>query len=105
MNIRKGDIVKIITGKEKGKTGKVLLVDRDKKKVLVQGLNFVKHHQKPTQSNRQGGIVEREAKIAISNVMYYDEKTAKGTRIGHKFLDNGKKVRISRRSGDVLDHW
>jgi len=103
MNIRKGDMVMIISGKEKGKTGKVLLVDQKKDKVLVERLNFVKRHQKPSQKYRQGGIIEKEAPIHISNVMYYDEKMTKATRIGHKRLDDGKKVRFSKKSGEVID--
>jgi large subunit ribosomal protein L24 len=103
MSIRKGDMVMVITGKEKGKTGKVLLVDRDKQKVLIEKINFVKRHQKPTQKIRQGGIIEKEAPLHISNVMYYDEKTAKPTRLGHKVLDDGKKVRFAKRSGEVIE--
>jgi len=103
MSIRKGDMVMVITGKEKGKTGKVLLVDRDKQKVLIEKINFVKRHQKPTQKIRQGGIIEKEAPLHISNVMYYDEKMAKPTRLGHKVLDDGKKVRFAKRSGEVIE--
>lgn len=103
MNIRKGDTVMIITGKEKGKTGKVLLVDRKNEKVLVERLNFVKRHQKPSQKYRQGGIIEKEAPINISNVMYYDEKLGKKTRLGHKILDDERKVRFSKKSGEVID--
>jgi len=103
MNIRKGDMVMVITGKEKGKTGKVLFVDRKKSTVLIERINFVKRHQKPSQKYRQGGIIEKEAPINISNVMYYDEKMAKPTRIGHKMLDDGRKVRFSKRSGEVIE--
>lgn len=103
MNIRKGDMVMVITGKEKGKTGKVLFVNRDKQRVLVEKINFVKRHQKPTQKLRQGGIIEKEAPLHISNVMYYDEKTAKATRIGHKVLDDGKKVRYAKKSGETIE--
>lgn len=103
MSIRKGDTVMVITGKEKGKTGKVLVVDREKQKVLIEKINFVKRHQKPTQKMRQGGIVEKEAPMSISNVMFYDEKLSKPTRLGHKVLDDGKKVRFSKRSGEIIE--
>ena len=103
MSIRKGDKVKVITGKEKGKTGEVLLVDREKGRILVKGVNFVKRHQKPTQKLRQGGVLEKEAMLNVSNVMYYDEKLLKATRLGHKILDDGKKVRFSKKSGEIIE--
>ncbi|MBT3182717.1 MAG: 50S ribosomal protein L24 [Deltaproteobacteria bacterium] len=102
MGIKKGDTVKIITGKEKGKIGKVLRLDRPKNRVWIEKMNFVKRHQKPSQQHRQGGIVEKEAPMHISNVMYYDEKLAKATRIGHKVLKD-QKVRVSKKSGETLD--
>jgi len=103
MNIRKGDMVMVVTGKDRGKTGKVLSIDSKKSRVYVQGLNMIKKHQKPTQTKRQGGIVEKEASLHISNVMFYDEKLSKPTRIGYKFLDDGKKIRVSKKSGDVIE--
>ncbi|MFH1875000.1 MAG: 50S ribosomal protein L24 [Pseudomonadota bacterium] len=103
MNIRKGDMVMVVTGKDRGKTGKVLSIDTQKSRVYVQGLNMIKKHQKPTQTKRQGGIVEKEASLHISNVMFYDEKLSKPTRVGYKFLDDGKKVRISKKTGDVIE--
>ncbi len=102
MRIKKGDTVKIIAGKEKGKIGKVLRLDRSKNRVWIEKMNFVKRHQKPNQQHRQGGIVEKEAPLHVSNVMYYDEKAVKATRIGHKIVKD-KKVRISRKSGEMLD--
>lgn len=101
MKIRKGDMVKVITGREKGKTGKVLSVSIEKSQVLVERVNFVKRHQKPTQKYRQGGIIEKEAPLHISNVMHYDEKAAKASRLGAKFID-GKKVRIAKKTGEQL---
>ena len=101
MKIRKNDTVKVITGREKGKTGRVIEVDLKKQRVLVERVNFVKRHQKPTQKYRQGGIIEKEAPVHISNVMLYEEKAGKATRVGAKVVD-GKKVRVSRRSGEVL---
>jgi len=101
MKIRKGDMVKVMTGRERGKTGKVLRVDTEKGRVWIERLNLVKRHQKPTQQHRQGGIIEKEAPVHVSNVMYYDEKAGRATRIGMKELE-GKKVRYSKRSGEVL---
>lgn len=101
MKIRKGDMVQIIVGKDKGKTGKVLRIDREKNRVWVERLNMVKRHQRPTQSHRQGGIIEKEASLHVSNVMYYDEKAAKGTRVGFK-MDGESKVRFAKRSGETI---
>lgn len=102
MAIKKGDMIVVIAGKEKGKTGKVLEVNRKEERVLVERLNMVKRHQRPTQAQKQGGIIEKEAPIHISNVMLYDEKVGKGTRVGYKTLDDGKKVRISRKTGELI---
>ena len=101
MKIRKGDMVKVIAGRERGKTGRVLQVDSKTQRVWVEKLNFVKRHQRPSQRYRQGGIIEKEAPIHISNVMYYDEKVGSQTRIGSKMLED-KKVRVSKKSGEVL---
>jgi len=98
MRIKKGDTVKVMAGKEKGKIGKILRVDQGKNLVWVEKTNFVKRHQKPNQQFKQGGIVEKEAAIHASNVMYYDKKSAKHTRLGVKIVKD-EKVRISRRSG------
>ncbi len=103
MSIRKGDIVKVITGKDKGKTGKVLSVNRREGRVVVQGINMVKRHKRPTQRQREGGIIEKEAPISISNVMFYDEKSQTTTKLGHKVLEDGRKVRFSKKSGEVIE--
>lgn len=100
--IKKGDRVVLITGKDKGKTGEVLQVST--KGITVQGLNLVKRHTKPNaQANQPGGIVEREAVINQSNVMLFNAGTGKGERIGYKTLDDGRRVRIFRKSGEVAD--
>ena len=101
MKIRKGDMVMVMVGREQGKTGKVLRVDREEGRVWIERLNMVKRHQKPSQLHRQGGIVEKEAPVHISNIMIYDEKAAKPTRVGIR-VENGRKVRFSKRSGEVL---
>ncbi len=101
LKIKTGDTVKIIAGEEKGKEGKVLRVDREKNRAIVEGLNLVKKHTKPNAQNPQGGIVEKEASIHISNLALIDSKTKKTTRVGFEVRD-GKKVRISKKSNVVI---
>ena len=100
--IKKGDEVVVVTGREKGKSGQVLEVRRAEDRVVVQGVNMVKRHQRPSQT-QPGGIVEKEAPLHISNVAHIDPKDKKPTRVGYKFLENGRKVRFARRSGEVID--
>ena len=100
MKIKTGDTVKVIAGKDVGAEGKVLSVDRKKGRVLVEGVNKVKKHTKPSVANQNGGIVEREAYIDASNVMYVHK--GKATRLGFKFVDD-KKVRYDKKTGDVVD--
>jgi large subunit ribosomal protein L24 len=103
IRIRKNDTVQVIAGKDAGKRGKVLKVLRDKGRVIVQGVNFIKRHTRPNpQRNIKGGVAEREAAIHVSNVMVIADDDRR-TRIGTKALADGKKVRISRRTGEVLD--
>jgi large subunit ribosomal protein L24 len=100
--IRKGDQVIVITGKYKGQKGNVLRVREDR--VVVENVNLVKRHTKPNpQANKPGGIVEREASIHASNVMLFNPASGKGERIGYKTLDDGRKVRVFRASGEVVD--
>jgi large subunit ribosomal protein L24 len=101
LKIRKGDTVKVITGESKGVEGKVLEVFRDTNKALVEGVNMIKKHQKPSAQNPQGGIIEKEAQIQISNLTLLDPKSGEATRVGIKFED-GKKVRYSKKSGEVI---
>jgi large subunit ribosomal protein L24 len=100
--LRKGDNVKIISGKERGKEGKILGFTHDGNRVLVEGLNIVKRHSRPTQAAPQGGIVEKEAGIHVSNVMLLTEE-GRATRIGYRSNEEGQKVRYSLRSGEDLD--
>ncbi|MFM2269854.1 MAG: ribosomal protein [Bacteroidota bacterium] len=100
LHIKSGDTVVVTTGTSKGKQGKVLRVFPDKMKALVEGINIVKKHQKPTQTT-QGGIIEKEAAIHISNLMHVDPKTGTATRIGRKEVD-GKLVRYSKKSGEII---
>ena len=98
--IKKGDLVKVITGKDKDKTGKVLSVNVKKNTVLVEGCNMVTKHTKPSQTNQNGGIVHQEAPIDISNVMLFID--GKATRVGFEVKD-GKKVRVAKATGKVID--
>lgn len=102
MRVRRGDNVVVISGRDKGKTGEVLRVDRERNRILVQGVNMVKRHQRPTQTS-PGGINEFEAMLHASNVALVDPKTDKPTRVGFKTLDDGRKVRVAIRSGEVID--
>ena len=104
IRIHKNDVVQVIAGKDAGKRGKVLKVLRDKGRVIVQGVNFIKRHTRPNpQRNIKGGVAEREAAIHVSNVMVVAGEDDRRTRIGSKTLADGKKVRVSRRTGEVLD--
>jgi large subunit ribosomal protein L24 len=100
--IKKGDKVIAIAGKDKGRTGEVLRVERKEERVLVQGLNMVKRHQRPTQVS-PGGIMEKEASLHISNVALIDPKGSEPTRVGYKVIEGGRKVRVARRSGEMID--
>jgi len=102
-HVRKGDTVIVVAGKERGKKGKVLRVIPEKGRVVVERINMIKKHQRPTQKLRQGGIIEREGAIHLSNVMLLDPNSDKPTRVGMKALSDGKKVRVARRSGEMLD--
>jgi len=101
VRIKKGDTVQVISGNERGKTGKVLMVSPESNRVIVEGVNFVKRHTKPSQQNPQGGIVEKEAPIHISNVMLM--VGGQRTRSGWRFLETGRKIRVSRKTGEDID--
>ncbi|BBW98171.1 MULTISPECIES: 50S ribosomal protein L24 [Geobacillus] len=102
MHVKKGDKVQVISGKDKGKQGVILAAFPKKNRVIVEGVNIVKKHAKPSQANPQGGIIEKEAPIHVSKVMPLDPKTGEPTRIGYKVVD-GKKVRYAKKSGEILD--
>ncbi len=103
MHVKKGDTVVVISGKDKGKKGKVLQAMPKDSRVVVEGVNMMTKHQKPTQQMQQGGIVHRESTIHVSNVMIFDKKANQGVRVGYKLLANGEKVRVSKKTGEVLD--
>jgi len=100
MKIKKGDTVKVIAGKDNGKEGKVVSVDKKNGRVLVEGVNMITKHAKPSAANQNGGIIQKEAPIDLSNVMYVHE--GKPTRIGFK-IENDKKVRFAKSTGKVID--
>ncbi len=102
MHVKKGDKVMVISGKDKGKQGTILEAYPKKDRVLVEGINLVKKHAKPSQDNPQGGILNQEAPVHVSNVMPIDPKTGEPTRVGYEVKD-GKKVRVAKKSGQSLD--
>lgn len=102
MKIRKGDTVMVLTGKDKGRTGEVTEMQIAKGKAIVSGINMVKRHTKQTQT-QEGGILAKEAAIQVSNLSLVDPKDGKATRVGFKTLDDGRKVRVAKRSGEVID--
>ena len=101
--IRKGDRVQVLTGRDKGRQGEVIRVMPAEERALVQGINLVKRHQKATGIGNPGGITEKEAAIHLSNLALLDPQSGKPTRVGFKVLEDGKKVRVARASGEVLD--
>ncbi len=104
MKIKKGDTVEVISGKDSGRRGRVLRVDRDRQRVVVEGVNMIKRHTRPNPQRRiQGGIVEREAAIHISNVMVVSPDSQQRSRVGYKILDDGRKVRVAKVDGAILD--
>ena len=104
IRLKKNDLVEVISGRDAGKRGKVIVVLPEKGRVIVQGVNFIKRHTRPNPNrNIKGGIAEREAPIHVSNVMIVSPDDDKKTRIGSKLLPDGRKVRTSRRGGEVLD--
>jgi len=101
LKIKKGDTVIVVSGDDKGKVGKVLKVFPKKQRVIVEGVNFIKRHTRPSQKNPQGGIIEKEAPIHISNVMLWFNNER--TKVGFKVLKDGKKVRYSKKTGEIID--
>jgi large subunit ribosomal protein L24 len=100
--IKKGDKVVILTGRDKGKTGEVVQVMPKVERALVRGVNLVRRHQRQT-AQQEGGIISKEAPIHLSNLAYADPKDGQPTRVGFKILDDGRKVRFAKRSGDLID--
>jgi large subunit ribosomal protein L24 len=102
-HIKKNDLVMVIAGKEKGKSGRVLRILPEKERVIVEKINFVKRHTRPHGRQRQGGILEKEAPLHLSNVMLLCEKCNKPVRIGYRLIEEGRKVRFCRKCGELFD--
>ncbi len=102
LKIRKGDTVVVIAGDDKGKTGRVLSVDAEKNRVIVEKVNFVKRHTKARGQGQQSGILEKEAPVHMSNVMLFDPKAGKGVRVGTRIAKDGKRERVSRATGEPI---
>ncbi len=103
MKLRVGDTVQVIAGSDKGKTGEIIQILRKEDRVIVEGVNMVTKHIKPSQADPEGGIVTREAPIHVSNVAYYDSKAKQAVKIGYAFDEEGKKYRINKKTGKALD--
>ena len=103
VHVKNGDMVMVVAGKEKGKTGKVRRVLPNKGRVLVEGLNIVKRHTRPSRTNSSGGILEKEAPLAVSNVMVFCKSCNKAARVGSKTLDDGSKVRFCKKCQATID--
>jgi len=102
-HVKKGDTVEVIAGRDKGKRGKILHVLKSQNRVIVEKINMMKRHTKPSQTNQQGGIIEREGTIHISNVMPVDPNSGKPSRVRRRRLEDGTRVRVTQRSGELLD--
>jgi len=103
VRVKKNDRVRVLSGKDRGKSGRVLYVDRKKNRVVIEGLNIVKKTRRPDQQNQKGGIIDIEAPVNISNIMVVCPKCDKPSRVGKKVLDNGKRIRICSKCGEELD--
>jgi large subunit ribosomal protein L24 len=103
MKIKRDDTVFVISGNDKGKRGRVLRVFPEQDRIIVEGVRMMKKHTKPTQRDPQGGIVEREAPLHVSNVMLIDPKSDEPTRVGRQRLGEGRRVRVAKRSGEMID--
>ena len=101
--IKKDDKVKVLAGKDKGKIGKVLSVNRKKSRILIEKINLVKRHSKPSAQSKQGGIIEKEMPIHPSNIMLFNPQTSKGDRVGFRILEDGRKVRYFKSTDEVVD--
>ena len=101
LGLKKDDIVQVITGKYNGKQGRIIKVLNDKNRVIIEGINIIKKHERPTQDNPQGGIMKKETSIHSSNILYVENGTP--VKIGYKILENGNKVRYSKKTNNIID--
>jgi large subunit ribosomal protein L24 len=102
LKVKKGDTVLVISGKDKGKSGEIVTVYPKNNRVILRGINLAKRHTAQSQTS-QGGIIDKELSIHVSNISHIDPKDNKATRIGYRFLDDGRKIRVAKRSGDLID--
>ena len=102
-HVKKNDLVMVVSGKEQGKSGRILKVLPEKEKVIIEKINFIKRHARPHGKQRQGGILEKEAPLHLSNVMLLCEKCNKAVRVGHRVVEGNKKARYCRKCGEILD--
>ncbi len=103
MRIRTNDMVIVTKGRDKGKTGRVIGVDRKRHRAVVEGINIVTRHQKPTGAFQQGGLIEKESALPVSNLAFYDEQSETSGKIGYRFLADGTKARVFKKSGEVIE--
>ena len=103
LGLKKNDTVMVISGDEKGKKGRVLFIHAKERRIVIEGVNIIKKHMKPNRQYSQGGIIEKEASVHLSNVMLVCPKCANPTRVGNKVLENGKKIRECRQCGEVVE--
>jgi len=103
MKVRKGDMVKVVSGNDRGKVGKILKVFPEKNRVIIEGVNLIKKHSRPTQKNRKGGIIEKEGTINASNVIFFDNRSNTVARVGYSVLTDGKKVRLNKKTGEIIE--
>lgn len=103
LSLRKDDLVMVMTGRARGKTGKILKILTERERALVEKVNLVKRHSRPTKAAPQGGIVEKEASLHLSNLMFYCNKCSKPVRLSVKFLNDGKKVRVCSKCKEIVD--
>jgi len=103
MKLKKGDTVKVIAGNDRGKSGKILKVFPETNRIIIEGVNLIKRHTRPTQKNRKGGIIEKEGSVNASNVIFFDNRSNTVSRLGHRILADGKKVRINKKTGEIIE--
>lgn len=103
MKLKKGDTIKVISGNDRGKVGKILKVFPETNRIIIEGVNLIKRHTRPTQKNRKGGIIEKEGPVNASNVIFFDNRSNTVARLGHRILADGKKVRINKKTGEIIE--
>ncbi len=103
MKLKKGDTVKVISGNDRGRVGRILKVFPENNRIIIEGVNLIKRHTRPTQKNRKGGIIEKEGPVNVSNVIYFDGRSNTVARLGHRVLADGKKVRINKKTGEIIE--